>query len=680
MISRKNIKEVVTSYSQIFFFKDYRIGLVILLTTLIVNWNVGICGLIALILTFCLQKVFRIDSSFLGEGTAYYNSLLVGFGVGMALQLNASVFLLLFCGSLLSMLLTIVFGKFNIPVLSLPFSITSILIYLATRGYNKLFHLYNYHYFSNERISQFIPEAMTIFFKSIGSIIFIPSVYVGLVIFLLVLLKSRIIATMIVFGLSMGMWFESLFVGSLVHSSNIAYSFNYILCSVAISSIFVVPGLTSILIALVSTALCTLIIDALVLPLSQFGIPVFALPFNIVSILMVVTLRTIKFDKVPVLIKETPEETFDFYNQNIKRFHTDEVLISLPFQGEWTVYQAFDDEWTHTGDWKHAYDFIKTDNENIAFEGKGELEDFYCYGETVLSPVSGHVHSIVMNIEDNNYGKVDLINNWGNHIILLTSTGHYVLLAHLKQSSSLLNIGEWVNEGMAIAQCGNSGYSPQPHLHIQVQESAQLGSKTIPFKFKSYLSEQRMEFAALPKKEARITQVEASKELATNFSFYLSQEFQFLETTDSESRSFTLKVCMDDRSGEFFFLDEEENKLYYYLSHKYFYFYNYEGRLDSSLARIYKSIPRLPMANINNLSWSDQLPVYFFRNRFSRAFYQFLGVFTSIDFFKQGEWKFVNSHEIRGSIDKGKEVFIEIDQNCGFKEIRDEEWKLEKLA
>ena len=34
--------------------------------------------------------------------------------------------------------------------------------------------------------------------------------------------------------------------------------------------------------------------------------------------------------------------------------------------------------------------------------------------------------------------------------------------------------------------CGNSGYSPQPHIHIQVQATEEIGSQTIPFSFFGY--------------------------------------------------------------------------------------------------------------------------------------------------------------------------------------------------
>jgi murein DD-endopeptidase MepM/ murein hydrolase activator NlpD len=43
-----------------------------------------------------------------------------------------------------------------------------------------------------------------------------------------------------------------------------------------------------------------------------------------------------------------------------------------------------------------------------------------------------------------------------------------VLLAHLKQSSIVVDVGDIVTAGQEIGQFGNSGNTSQPHLHIQV--------------------------------------------------------------------------------------------------------------------------------------------------------------------------------------------------------------------
>ena len=59
-------------------------------------------------------------------------------------------------------------------------------------------------------------------------------------------------------------------------------------------------------------------------------------------------------------------------------------------------------------------------------------------------------------------------------------------LAHLRQGSVQAPEGSTVTRGQAIAQCGNSGNTSEPHLHMQVQTHADffhLQQQTFPILF-----------------------------------------------------------------------------------------------------------------------------------------------------------------------------------------------------
>jgi len=103
--------------------------------------------------------------------------------------------------------------------------------------------------------------------------------------------------------------------------------------------------------------------------------------------------------------------------------------------------------------------------------------------------VNGYVIDLRADLEDNPIGKVDKINNWGNYIILKTDDGLFVEISHLMQYSISVKIGDYVKVNTIIAKCGNSGYSPLPHLHIQVQKFATLGSQTLPFVFSEFITQ-----------------------------------------------------------------------------------------------------------------------------------------------------------------------------------------------
>lgn len=60
----------------------------------------------------------------------------------------------------------------------------------------------------------------------------------------------------------------------------------------------------------------------------------------------------------------------------------------------------------------------------------------------------------------------------GNHIVIRRDDGVHVLVAHLRRGSLLVKRGDRVVRGTRIAECGNSGNSTEPHVHVQAMDRA----------------------------------------------------------------------------------------------------------------------------------------------------------------------------------------------------------------
>lgn len=58
----------------------------------------------------------------------------------------------------------------------------------------------------------------------------------------------------------------------------------------------------------------------------------------------------------------------------------------------------------------------------------------------------------------------------GNHITIRGDSGVYALVAHLKQGSAQVRVGDAVRAGDVIGRCGNSGNSSEPHVHAQLMD------------------------------------------------------------------------------------------------------------------------------------------------------------------------------------------------------------------
>ena len=108
------------------------------------------------------------------------------------------------------------------------------------------------------------------------------------------------------------------------------------------------------------------------------------------------------------------------------------------------------------------------------------------YGQPILSPVDGVVLRVVSRRRDHwsrtswpalLYLLVESVREFlgpsrilGNHVVIDCGGRRYAVLAHLRRRSVVVQEGERVRAGQQIAECGNSGNSTEPHLHVQVMD------------------------------------------------------------------------------------------------------------------------------------------------------------------------------------------------------------------
>ena len=75
----------------------------------------------------------------------------------------------------------------------------------------------------------------------------------------------------------------------------------------------------------------------------------------------------------------------------------------------------------------------------------------------------------------------------GNHVIIGRSDGTCVALVHLRRGSIRVQPGDRVDPGEVIAECGNSGNSTEPHVHLQATERAEMSSaRGLPLVFRRF--------------------------------------------------------------------------------------------------------------------------------------------------------------------------------------------------
>ncbi|MDS1271099.1 M23 family metallopeptidase [Lipingzhangella sp. LS1_29] len=132
-------------------------------------------------------------------------------------------------------------------------------------------------------------------------------------------------------------------------------------------------------------------------------------------------------------------------------------------------------------------------------------QDFPAFGEPVLAPGPGRVLRVRDTQRDHRSrtswplvfgmiveGAVRELGGpgriLGNHVVLALDSGDYAVLAHLKQGSTLVAVGDTVVAGQPLAACGNSGNSSEPHVHFQLMDHPRVWlAAGLPFRWERYV-------------------------------------------------------------------------------------------------------------------------------------------------------------------------------------------------
>lgn len=641
---RSYIKNIFTSYSFLVLNKNQIFGAILFLLTLF-NPSSAILSLVAFISLLLLGRLVGLSSLQLLNEMYTYNSLLVGMSIGSLFQVTFLSVVFTITASFFTLLLSIAFNSlfsyyFRLPVLNLPFTITASMVYLSSIRYGNLYITNTLKH--SELNFDSLPIWLSGLFKATGVILFLPYDFIGLVVLLSMLFFSRINFLLTISGYYCGTLLLTLLKGSSYSAFTDLYSFNFILISLALGGLFLIPSIKSYIIAISGVLVSVFVLDAVDILWSSYGIPAFAFPFVIVVLLVLYVLIINRFPLVTTTYLNSPEHNLEHYLDYTSRFNQNLPQPHLPFSGEWTIYQPFFGEWTHKGVWAYGIDFLITDSEGKSFRREGRvLEDYYSYNKPVLSPVSGRVIDIWNECLDNSPGIVDEQNNWGNYCIIYSDWGYYVELSHFSPGSITIKAGDYVVQGQYIGKCGNSGYSPQPHLHMQCQSMAHIGAPTIPFTLTNCIIDSRCYFGSKLnlKKDMKIRSVQRSRNLERKLQFNLDDSFKYNLIYNKKKQKTVLITVMMASDGSYYLSCNDGGNLYFSNREGMFSFYRFEGNLSSALRYIFQALPRMPLTD-EKIEWTDNVNsslvdqwsnIFSFLKSFNHTAFRATGVYSLQD-------------------------------------------------
>jgi urea transporter len=627
------LKAIPHSYATILFSDNLWLGLGLLLLTM-VSPIVGLSGLFGLLVALLLTRITGFEDWHSSSGVLAFNSLLIALTIGYYFPLSGLVkhlpelAALITISSIATLILYVVLSYFTqnalkLPSMSLAFSIMAMLgWYFLVRSGN-----FNGTGFMKPLLFDLQPKLAWFwrdYFLSMGSIMFVPDVVVGMGVALILLSITRIGFMLSLFGWAICWWL--LGYASIGTTYGMFFpGFNLILISISVGSVYLIPGKSSYLIAAIATVAGFAVAFALsgkyifpdYMPArgEYLFVPMFAFPFNLVVMTTIFALRQRRLHRPPVLNEVGllhPEKALDAYISRYKRFSSTGIpQILLPVTGEWVVTQGHNGAHTHQKDWAHAWDFEMEDVNGKKYSSDpADLKDYYCFGKPVHAAAAGYVAKVVNGVPDNPVGITNTQENWGNYVSIYHMAGYYTLYAHLREGSVKLSEGDYIKQGEKIGQVGNSGRSPVPHLHFQVQEGAEAGTRSVfshilNFKIDDDAQLQTFIGSGIPKEGDKVSPLMAEKELAYVLQLGYHQEQNYQVRIGDQEFTETWKVELD-LLGVHRIHSSRGSILEFSIFNGIFNALNLTGSRASALSAFAVGASRIPWADNARMAWEDE--------------------------------------------------------------------------
>lgn len=650
------VQAVLNSYSQIFFSDHPVFGILLVLTTFLFPLA-GFAGLAAVLSVTLLAYGLGFDRRKTSKGLWGYNILLTTLPLGLFFEPGLPFWVLVVVVTVLTFMVTVfvhgVLAKYQLPFLSLPFVLVMWILILSSRQFEALqinriniYHLNElygiggtwlvgfYEWFQNLPVGAFLKA----YFISLSAIFFQNSLAGGIIIAVGLLIASRISFVLSAIGFSAAFGFYKL-MGLGISEADYAYiGFNFMLTAIAVGGFYNIPTKTSFFWVVLLTPIVALFSVGFSSVLMTWQLSIYALPFNLTTLLFIYMMKWryekgIGLHEVQVQRNSPEKNLYAFVNYRSRFENHKPRQIGLPFWGEWQVSQGFDGEITHRGDWRHAWDFVLTGDDGKTYRNSGNLlADFLAWEKPVLAPVEGYVVEVVDGVPDNTVGEVNLRNNWGNTVIIKVEEGLYAKVSHFKKGSVQVKKGDWVAKGTPLGACGNSGRSPEPHIHFQLQSTPYVDSRTQEYPIGYYLSKETTGYAShafgIPGKGEIIRNPEPVPLLHKLFQFIPGQRLDLRVTSGEGVLETVWEVKTTPFNESYLECMTTGAKAWYQMDGQVLYFVHFEGNRKSPLYFFYLAFFQLPMYYGANTEIQDEFPPNQVFSKFSLIFQDFLAPFA----------------------------------------------------
>lgn len=651
------IESTLNSYSLMFFSQNKVFALIILAVTFF-SPLIGLWGFLAVLLINTIAYFIGFNRHEIRSGLFGFNALFLGLAMGYEFSVNLS-FVVLFFSAVIALLLVTVwlkglFAIYNLPFLSFPFIITYWIVSLAAFNFTNVqfdeAHVYTINEATRNQSSLFyqmvyslnniaLPDFLMIFFKTLSATFFQKSVLGGILVAFGLLYFSRIAFSLAVLGFYLAYFYYAVFGADVADLNYNLLGANFMFLAIAIGCFFIIPNFYSYLTVVILIPVLLLVSLSLGKIMGVFQLKAYSLSFSFVCTAFLFALNQRWFHKYLTVVSVqyfSAEKTIYKYLNSIQRFKNEHLYkLSLPFLGEWYVSQGYDGKITHLGDWSKALDFVIVDSKNNTYREPSDLrenfsrENFYCYNKEIVAPYDGYVYDIINTVEENDIGDIDTEKNWGNTIILNHLNGLFSQISHIKKDSFNVFIGQYITKGTIIATCGNSGRSPEPHIHFQLQTLPTIGAHTLSYPIAYFIerknNKKELRISEIPTEGSFISNVQVNELLLYGFSFLPGNKICFKKENSDELT--TWEIYTDALNRTYFYCTKTKSHAYFVNDGVMLYFTDFEGDKNALLFHFYLAAYRQLLGYYDNVEVSDNVPLIHFNTKLIQFFQDFLSPF-----------------------------------------------------
>ena len=255
-----------------------------------------------------------------------------------------------------------------------------------------------------------LPTGIDTFLRSCAAVFFQLSPVSGLLVFLALLLSSRLAALLGLVGYLAGQATYVALGGDPVDLSRELLGLNFIISAVAVGGVWTVPTFAGFGLAAITGAMAAVVAAAAVAVLPGMGLPVLAFPLLVTTSVVLLALRGRAHPRhlvQPLVPVATPEDSLHEYRTRQERFVPgDRLGLPLPVGGRWEVTQSFDGPHTHRALWRHGLDLEAVDEDGRRCQGAGARpEDYYAFGVPVFAPLPGRVVAALSHLPTTRWGR-----------------------------------------------------------------------------------------------------------------------------------------------------------------------------------------------------------------------------------------------------------------------------------